>query len=159
MHVCVRVLYIKFFKPTNVLASLCVICLDAIVWVSKLCQLKWLKSNRFPPSMKSCNAESLLMVFFFFFFFFFFFAPYKDQVFQRANQCQFKSWMLCCRSLCCLAQWLVYLRDHHTIWQRSGPLWECRGMFVFVLHILKCYLCPCRRVLWEKDRWGALENC
>ena len=57
-----------------------------------------------------------------------------------------------CPSLCCLARLFVYLCDHHTIWQRSGPLWECRGMFVFVLHILKRLFVSLLEGPWGKKK-------
>lgn len=53
-------------------------------------------------------------------------------MFRQANQSKFKFGILCCPSECCSAKLFVYSCDHHMIWQRSGPLWECRGMFVFV---------------------------
>lgn len=59
-------------------------------------------------------------------------------------------------SPCCLARLFVYLCDHHTIWQRSGPLWECRGMFVFVLHILKRLFMSLLEGPWEKKGKGEV---
>lgn len=90
----------------------------------------------------------------------------KDYIHLRGSarkSMQVQIWILCCPSLCCLASLCAHWCDHHTFWQRSRPLWECRGcLSLDVLHILKCLFVSLLEGLWDKkDRWGVLgcEAC